>query len=92
MARKVFMFKNEVNTPYSSGEVNMDSVGSTKEQIKFNTPVPEPHDIAYTYSSPPFLAQVANPDSESISVNDNYGSEANNDGAKNMVQWYEGGK
>ena len=37
------MLENEGNTTALSGEVNMEAVGSPKEEVRLNTPVPAPH-------------------------------------------------
>ena len=38
-AREVVMSEKEVNTPYSSGEVIMESFGIPEEEVNMNTPV-----------------------------------------------------
>ena len=37
----------------------MESVGSTEEEFKLNTPVPAPHIIHFYPLSPPFFSQVS---------------------------------
>ena len=41
----VFVLEKGGNTPDSSGEGIMEPVGSPKEEVNFNTPIPEPHII-----------------------------------------------
>ena len=59
-AIKVVVSKKERNTTYLFIEVMMESVGSTEEEFKLNTPVPAPHIITSSSSSPPFFPQVSN--------------------------------
>ena len=59
----------------------MESVGSPKEEGKFNIPVNAPYIITYYSSYPKFLEQLENIDAERILVSYNDGSEAKNDGA-----------
>ena len=54
----------------------MESVGSPEEEVKLNTPVPEPHIIPSSSSSPPLLAQVSNTGAKIIPVSENYGIKA----------------
>ena len=42
-ARQFFVSENEGNTADLSGEVIMESVGSTEEEVKLNTSVPVPN-------------------------------------------------
>ena len=59
-AIKIVVSEKEGNTAALSGEVIMESVGSTEEEVKFNNPLPEPYIIYYCYSSPTFFPQVSN--------------------------------
>ena len=68
-ARTVVVSEKEVNTTDLSGERMMESVKSTKEEVKLNTPVPEPHIITFYYSSPPFFPHVSNPSTEEAKEN-----------------------
>ena len=52
---KCFLSEKEGNTTALSGEVTMESVGSPEEEVKLNTPVPTPHIITFSYSSPSFF-------------------------------------
>ena len=63
-ARKVVASKKEGNALDLSGEVIMDSNGSTKEEGKLNTPVTVHYTSPSSSSSPSFLAQVSNMASE----------------------------
>ena len=47
----------------------MDSVGSTEEEVKLNTPVPVPYKLPSFSSSPPFFPQVSNPAAEEANIN-----------------------
>ena len=70
----------------------MESVESTQEEVKFNSPVPEPHTIPDSSLSPPFLEQISNPDADRILVSENYGIKSKDGGATESIQWDEGGK
>ena len=65
----------------------MESVGSTEEEGEFNTPVPAPHIIPSSSSSPPFLAQVSNLASNIILVRENDGIESKKYVAIEISQW-----
>ena len=54
----------------------MDSDGCTKEEVDFNTPVPAPH--MNSCKGPPSLEEACKPAVVSSAVNDNAGSEWNN--------------
>ena len=86
------MSEKEVNTPALSGEGIMDSVGSPEEEVKLNTPVPSPHIIPSSSSSPPFLPQVLNIAAKISLVSENDGIEANKYGATETVLWNKGGR
>ena len=70
----------------------MESVGIPEEEVNLNTPVPAPHNIPSSSSSPPFLAQVSNPSADISLVNENYGIESKKDGATETVLWVKGGQ
>ena len=55
---KVVMLEKEGNIIALSGEVIMESVGSPEEEVKLNIPIPAPHIIPSSSSSPPFFSQV----------------------------------
>ena len=58
----------------------MESVGSSKEEVKWNTPVPAPHIIPYSYFPSHFLAQISNTSAKIILVSENDGIESNKNG------------
>ena len=90
---KALCRKKEGNAPFLSVKVTMESVGIIEEEGNLNAPVPAPHTISsYSYSYPPFLAQVENPADDISTVIDNDVIEAKNDGATETVQWDEGAK
>ena len=60
----------------------MESVGSPEEELKFNTPVPAPHIIHSSSSSPTFLAHVSNLAAHISLLSENDGIESNKDGAQ----------
>ena len=62
----------------------MNSVGSTEEEVKLNTPVPAPH--LNIYKAPSSLKEAWNPAAVSIVSSDNTGSEYD----KNIVRGVEG--
>ena len=70
----------------------MESVGSSKEEVKWNTPVPAPHIIPYSYFPSHFLAQISNTSAKIILVSENDGIESNNDDETEILQWDEVGK
>ena len=86
------MLEKQVKPPGSYVGRITESVVSTNEEGKLNTPVPSTHTNYYYYYSPPSLSQVSNMDADISPVLDNYGIESNNCGSTEMVEWYEGGK
>ena len=71
--------------PIISVEGIMDLVVSPEEESKLDNPVFAPHIIPYYYPSHTFLSQVSNTAGEIILVSENYGIEANKDGATDTV-------
>ena len=59
-AIKVFVSEKEGNTPDLSGGGIMNPVGSNEEEGNLNSPIPAPHPITHSSSTPLFLAQVDN--------------------------------
>ena len=59
----------EGNTPYLSGKIIMESVGSPEEEVKLNTPVPAPHIITFSSSSLTLFPQLSNPADEKTKEN-----------------------
>ena len=53
----------------------MESVGSSEEEVKFNTPVCVTHITPSSSSSPTYLPQVSNPAAEISLVSENGGIE-----------------
>ena len=79
-AREVVMSEKEVNTPYSSGEVIMESFGISEEEFNMNTPVTD-YNLTSSSSSTHLLQQVSNPDGKISVAIENDGIEANKYGA-----------
>ena len=80
-AREVVMSEKEVNTPYSSGEVIMESFGISEEEVNMNTPVTAYYNLTSSSSSTNLLQQVSNPDGKISVAIENDGIEANKYGA-----------
>ena len=68
-AKKVVLSEKEGNAAYLSGEVIMESVRSTEEEVNLNTPVPAPFIIHSSSSSPPLFSQVSYPYAEEANGN-----------------------
>ena len=66
---KVVMSEMEGNTAALSGEGVMESVGSPKEEVNLNTPVPAPYIIPSSSLYHLFFPQVSNPASEEAKEN-----------------------
>ena len=77
MARKVVVSEMEVKNTSLSGEIIMESFGSTEEEVKMNNPEPAPHLNSCTCS--PSLKEAWKPASVSSAVIDNCGSERNSE-------------
>ena len=59
-ARKVVMSEMQGNYAALSGEVIMESVGISEEEVMLNNPLNAPFIIHSSSSSPPFFTQVSN--------------------------------
>ena len=64
----------------------MESVGSPKEEVKLNTPVPKPHIITYSSSSPRLFTQVSNMAAEEDKENVS-GEVEGTEEARKLVVW-----
>ena len=63
------MPEKEGNTLVLSGERILELVGIPEEEVQLNTPVPAPHIISSSSSSPSFLPQASNPAAEEAKEN-----------------------
>ena len=64
----------------------MESVGSPKEEVKLNTPVPKPHIITSYSSYPPLFPQISNMAAEEDKENVSGEGEGTEE-ARKLVVW-----
>ena len=72
-ARKVVVSENEGNAAALSGELIIESVGSSEEEVKLNKHIPQPY--FNIFKGPPSLEEARKTAAVNSVASDNYASE-----------------